>query len=100
MEIVQTMNSDPGLAVGEAERGEGGTMGDYGHDHGGLGHRAGPVNLILGRIGLKDRRLGQMAGSRSGHRWVLGHGGTGAGWLGSVKGWVGPLGHGCGRCDP
>lgn len=37
MEIVQTMNSDPGLAVGEAGRDEGGAMG---RDHGGLGYRA------------------------------------------------------------
>lgn len=31
------MNSDPGLAVGEAGRDEGGAMG---RDHGGLGYRA------------------------------------------------------------
>lgn len=42
MEIVQTMNSDPGLAVGEEGRGAAGLWG--------RGHRAGPVSLVLGRV--------------------------------------------------
>lgn len=62
-------------------RGWGGAMG---RDQEGLGYRAGPVTLILGRVGVKQ--LGQKAGCRSGHRWVVDHEGV---WGWSVRVWEG-----------